>query len=351
MKYYDIRDDLSAYPEAWLYLCWSKRGPGKTYSTLRYMIEEEKKFLFLKRTIDDVQMLCSDGSRKGVEFDVSPFKPLNRDFGWRIKPVLIRKSVAGFYKCDLEGKPYGEPIGYCGALSGAKDIKGFDMSEVDFLIFDEFIPRKGERVSRSEGDQLLSIYMTVRRDRLLRGREELKMLCLANAEQVNNPTFMLFDVVDDAVNMDITGTEFKYLEERKILMHFINAAYAAEEEKSAIEIAMTGTEWADMAFGGHFAYDDFTNVRRRSLKNFSPVCSYTYKKKTTYIYVKDGYYVASRSAGNTPYHYDLSRENQQKKFFYDFVRELRNETIEDRFTFEKFTDYDLIVNYKKVFNL
>ena len=79
-KYYDIRDDFNAYPDAWLYLCWSKRGPGKTYSTLRYMIEEGKIFLFIKRTIDDVEMLCTDGSKKGVIFDVSPFKPLNRDF-------------------------------------------------------------------------------------------------------------------------------------------------------------------------------------------------------------------------------------------------------------------------------
>lgn len=348
-KYYDIRDDFEAFPDATFFLCWSKRGPGKTYSTLRYMIEEDKKFMFLKRTIDDVQMLCSDGSRKGVDFDVSPFKPLNRDFGWNIKPVLIRKSVAGFYKCDQEGKAYGSPLGYCGALSGAKDIKGFDMSEVDYLIFDEFIPRKGERVSRSEGDQLLNIYMTLRRDRMLRGREDLKLICLANAEQVNNPTFMLFDVVDDAVQMDITGTEFNYMEDRKILLHFINPEFAAEDEKSAIEIAMAGTEWADIAFGGHFAYDDFTNVHKRNLKGYKPVCSYQYKKATTYIYVKDGYYQASRSACKAPYHYDLSRENQQKKFFYDFVRDFRDEIIEDRFSFEKFSDYDLLIDYKKIF--
>ena len=351
MHYYDIKDDFEAYPDAFAYLCWSKRGPGKTYSTLRFMIEHEKVFLFIKRTIDDVEMLCTDGSRKGVVFDVSPFKPLNRDFGWNYKPVLIKKSVAGIYKADQEGKAYGTPVGYVCALSDTKTVKGFDMSEVDYMVFDEFIPRKGERVSRSEGEQLLSIYMTVRRDRMLRGKDELKLVCLANAEQVNNPVFMLFDVVDFAVDMDMTSTEYKYLKDKKILLHFINAGYAAETEKSAVEIAMSGTEWADMAFGGHFAYDDFTNVHKKNLKGYKPVCSYEYKKKITYVYVKDGWYHASRSAGKMPYHYDLSRENQQKKFYYDFIRDLRAETIEDRFTFEKFTDYDLIVNYKKIFDL
>lgn len=349
--YYDVRDDLEKYPLAWLYLIWSKRGPGKTYSTLRYMVEEEKKFLFLKRTIEDVKLLCTDGSRKGVDFDISPFVPLNRDFGWNIKPVLIVKGIAGFYRCDQDGKAYGQPIGYCAALTASKDLKGFDLSECDYIVFDEFIPKKGERTSRNEGELLLNIYMTVRRDRMLRGRDELKIICLANAEQVNNPTFHLFDVVDLAVEMDIKNQEYTYINERKILLHMINNEYAAETEKAAVEVAMEGTAWADMAFGGHFAYDDFTTVRHTRLKGYRPLCSYEYKKKTVYIYEKDGYYYATLSRAKVQRHYNLARENEQKKFFYDFVIDLRDECIEDRFTFEQYTMYDLIINYKKIFDV
>ena len=221
IKYYDIRDDLKLYPDAWAYLIWSKRGPGKTYSTLRLMLEEKKKFLFMKRTIEDVKTLCANGGKRGVEFDISPFKPLNRDFGYNIKPVLIVKGIAGFYECNEGGEPAGAPIGYCGALSAARDIKGFDMSEVDYQIFDEFIPKRGERISRTEGEQLLDIYMTLRRDRLERGREDLKLICLANAESVNNPTFQTFDVVDLAVQMDIDNREYTYLEDRGIMLHKI----------------------------------------------------------------------------------------------------------------------------------
>ena len=46
VKYYDIKHDLAAYPDAWCYLIWSKRGPGKTYSTLRYCIENKILFMF-----------------------------------------------------------------------------------------------------------------------------------------------------------------------------------------------------------------------------------------------------------------------------------------------------------------
>lgn len=350
-KYYDIKYDLPLHPDAWCYLIWSKRGPGKTYSTLRYMVENNRTFVFLKRNIDDVKLLCANGVRKGVEFDISPFIPLNRDFGWNIRPVYIMKGIAGFYKCDENNNPKGHPIGYCTALSASKDIKGFDMSEADYLIFDEFIPKKHERISRNEGEALLDIYMTIRRDRILRGRDDLILICLANATSVNNPTFKILDVVDIAVNMDIMNKEYEYLEDRKIFMHYIPPIYGAEEKESGIELAMKGTDWAEMAFGGHFAFDDFTSVRHQRMKGYAPVCSYEYKKKNVYIYQKDGYYYATKAKGNMPYHYNLARENEQKKFWYDFVSDLRDETIEDRFVFEDFSMYDLIMNYTKIFDI
>ena len=351
IKYYDIRDDLRKFPNMWCYLIWSKRGPGKTYSTLRMCIEEKKKFVFLKRTIVDVDMLCASGSRKDVEFDISPFVPLNRDFGWDIKPVKIIKGIAGFYHCNEEGKPAGSPVGYACALSAAKDIKGFDLSECDYLIFDEFIPKRHERLNRNEGDQLMDIYMTVSRDRVQRGRGELILICLANATSINNPVFNTLDVMDIAAEMDLKNEEYHLQNWRRILLHRIPSIDVPEDEKTGIELAMTGTAWADMAFGGHFAYDDFTAVSHQRLKGYHPICSYTYKKETVYIYEKDGKYYATNAKATGVTNYNLQRENQQKKFFYDFIVHLREEAIEDNMVFQKYSYYDLIVNYKKIFDL
>ena len=351
IKYYDIRDDLRKFPNMWCYLIWSKRGPGKTYSTLRMCIEDKKKFVFLKRTIVDVDMLCASGSRKDVEFDISPFVPLNRDFGLDIKPVKIIKGIAGFYHCNEEGKPAGSPVGSACALSAAKDIKGFDLSECDYLIFDEFIPKRHERLNRNEGDQLMDIYMTVSRDRVQRGRGELVLICLANATSINNPVFNTLDVMDIAAEMDLKNEEYHLQNWRRILLHRIPSVDVPEEEKTGIELAMTGTAWADMAFGGHFAYDDFTAVSHQRLKGYHPICSYTYKKETVYIYEKDGKYYATNAKATGVTNYNLQRENQQKKFFYDFIVHLREEAIEDNMVFQKYSYYDLIVNYKKIFDL
>ena len=350
-QYYDIRDDLETYPGAWAYLIWSGRSTGKTYSTLRYCKQSSRKFLFLKRTIEDIKLLCMSGRSKGVNFDVNPFKPLNRDYGWNIQPVLIAKGFAGFYVCNEEGKPAGDPIGYAAALSAAKDIKGFDMSEVDIIIFDEFIAKKHERVSRNEGEQLLDIYMTVRRDRLARGREDLRLVCLANATNISNPVFLTLDVVNDAAQMDVKNVEFFYNRSRQILMHRLPSVESPDEEKTGIELAMKGTAWAEMAFGGNFAYDDFTTVKHNRLKGYRPWCAYSYKKKTVYIYEKNGSYYATYAKANIDKVYNLERENEQKKFWYDYVIDLREECIEDRMTFEQYTMYDLIINYKKIFEI
>lgn len=351
MKYYDIKDDFKLYPDAWAYIVWSKRGPGKTYSTLRYCIENNVKFVFIKRTIEDVKMLCAtSNAKKNISFDVSPFVPLNRDFGWNIKPVKVEKGLAGFYKCNENNEPEGCPVGYCVALSIASDVKGFDLSECDLMIFDEFIPKRYERVRRDEGDALLDIYMTIQRDRLERGREELKLICLANATSINNPTFIILEIMDTAAEMDVYNKEY-YYDQRRIMMHKIPPTPISEREKSGIEIAMDGTQWAEMAMGGSFSYDDFSNVSHVRLKGYQPLFSILYRKKTIYIYQKDGFYYATYAKGKIQNTYDLSKENDQKRCFFDWIGRLRNACMMDRFKFESYTMYDLIVNYKKIFNI
>ena len=134
--------------------------------------------------------------------------------------------------------------------------------------------------------------MTLTRDRIERGRKELKLICLANATNINNPTFDILDVIDTAADMDLYDKEYVYQIERKILLHFIHMKQVEEREKTGIELAMEGTVWAEMSFGGHFAYNDFSAVKHQRLKNYAPYVSYIYKRKQVFIYRKDGYFYA-----------------------------------------------------------
>lgn len=359
VKYYDIREDIEKYPDAWCFLIWSKRGPGKTYSTLRMCIESEKKFVFMKRTIDDVNLMCSrmDGADDPDDNDLSPFSPLNRDFGWNIYPFIISaKGLAAFYHGEIgeDGKlhPVGQLLGWIVACSAVTKFKGFSMDAADFLIFDEFIPKPWERINKKEGDSVLDMYETISRDRIKRGKKELILICLANATSLNNPMFSTLDVIDIAAEMDITNKEYHYTEDGTVL-HFIQGDFDKTEDtkKTGIQKRMEGTPWGVMAYGGHFGYNDFSAIGRTSLKGYKPVCALSYKKDNFFIYMKEGNYYMTKSRHNSDKIYNLNKENDQKLFFYDYIIELREACINGKMIFETFTMYDLIINYKKFFVL
>ena len=352
-KYYYFADDLAKYPAAWCYVVYSRRGPGKTYSALRYAYEQKIPIFYLKRTKDDVDLICT-GATRGV--DLSPYKPICRDTDYRIEAKLITKSGFGAFYDHFDnetGEPIGAPFSYCGALNAMKSIKGFDLSICDWLLLDEFIPQAGEIVKRREGEMVLDMYMTLARDRQLRGRGDLKLILFANAENISTPITNELAIVDDIAELSASGETHLYLEDRGIMIHHItDQEYPIQEEqKSGIYKGMAGTPWFEKAFGGEFANNDFSNVGRVNLKNYQPLTGWTYKKKECYIYTKDGRYFFTGSKSNSIELYDLNRENDQKRFYRDFVVDLRVACSENLCVFQKYTFYDLLVNYKQFFKL
>lgn len=350
-NYYHFHDDLNAYPEAWCLVVWSRRGPGKTYSALRYAYEESIKMCYMKRTNDDVTMIC----RENAGIDLSPYVPINRDAGTNIKAKLLSKGVGGFYNVQEmdDGPVYGPPISYLLSLNIAKTVKGFDMSDCDWILLDEFIPQVGEVVKRKEGEMLLDIYMTIARDRLKRGRSDLKLILFANAENVSTPITNELEIVDDMINLQASGQSHMYLQDRGILLHHITdeeIPLMQEEQNSGIYKAMAGTSWGAKAFGGDFSNNDFSNVGKVNMKNYQPVVGYTYKNKNVYVYRRDEKLFFTNSPNNRCEMYDLRLENDQKRFYWDYVCDFYDECVQNRCKFKSYTMYDLIMNYKKFFN-
>lgn len=349
--YYFFPDDIRKYPDAWCIVVWSRRGPGKTYSALRSAYENNISIVYMKRTIDDVKFICASSDT----FDMSPYVPINRDAGYQIRPRLIRKGIGGIYdKFDDEDDPVGKPLSYIMALSAVKSIKGIDLSECDWLLLDEFIPQAGEIVRHAEGEMLLDVYMTVQRDRLSRGREPLKLILFANAENISTPITNELDIVDDMVELCASGNSHLYIEERGILLHHItdNEIPLKEVDKVGIYKAMDGTAWGAKSFGGDFANNDFSNVKRISLKNASPLIHLHFRTKDCYIYVKDdGTYYMTRSAAKCLLDYDLTTENDQKLFYHDYGIDLRLACMEGRMKFQSYSMYDIIVNFKKFYSV
>ena len=352
-NYYNFADDLKTYPDAWCYLIYSGRNTGKTYSTLKCMYDNKFNFGFVKRTNEDVDILCKTDKTVGEgRINLSPWKAIERNHpSIKIITTKVMKGIGAFHHRDQEDKPTGNAIGYVFSLNAINDIKGFNY-DADFLVFDEFIPKPWERINRKEGDQLLDLYKTLDRDRIHRGLKPTKLVCLANATEINNPVFSTLEVVDEVAILDREKSYVYY--DKGILIRKVNdEGFHEEELLHPMFEKLKDTQWGQMALDGSFAYNDFSLVRDINIKGAQPYCSIIYKRKQYYIYIKNGKYLATTSSFNAKDKplYNLDKESEIARYWNDVGFDLRYEAIEGNMFFKTYTLYDIIYNFKKIFRL
>ena len=350
--YYTVYKDVINYPGCAFYVAWSARGPGKTYSVLDMCVHEGLKFIYLKRTLDDVDTICAKSLGMPIEEDPSPFAPLNRDYGWNVEPVSIKKGEGVFVDMEQEGAK--RPFGKIYSLSKVKSIKGMELSSYDVIILDEFIPQVHEIVRKKEADALLDLVRTVSRDRIARGKKPVMLFLFANSESIACPITAGLEIMDEMAEMAFNKESIRYLEDRGILLHYILPEEApkmlATYEKDPLYKAMKGTKWQRKSYGGEFTNNDFSNIKVLNIKNMIPFIQISYNQHKYYIYYReDGQYYMCFNKAKCPRIFDLDKENDQKLFWAEECQSLRVDCMEGRFAFQKYSMYDLIINYKNYF--
>ena len=351
--YYHFGKDVFNFPDAWCYVVWSRRGPGKTYSALWQHVYKDFPIIYAKRTVEDVNTICA--GTNSANMDLAPYVPITRDKLVDIEPEKISNGLGAFYKVVNDEK-VGDAISYCLALNKIKSVKGFEASRCDWLVLDEFIPQIGERINHREGEQLLDLYMSIIRDKVKRGGNELKLVLFANAEDISTPITRELEIIDDMAFLNNSKEyNYMYLKEKGIMLHHIIneevPAVRMQDNQLGIYKAMKDTAWGKKTFEGEFANNDFSNVCKMSLKSMVGFCKLEYKAHNYYIYLRpsDGMYYMTDSPVKCQYEYNLYKENDQKRFYTELYFVLREACVNDLFKFKKYSMYDLIINYKKFF--
>lgn len=251
------------------------RGTGKTYTALKTVKEDGLKFMFMRRTQSQAELINKP--------DFSPFKSLNADMGWDVVSKPITKYNAGFYDA-VEGEGEGLPIGYTCALSTISNVRGFDAHDVKILIYDEFIPELHERPIKNEGAALLNAYETINRNRELKGEKPLQLLCLSNSNGLSNPIFLELGLVKKAERMERKGQEFSIDRSRGIGIFMLNESPISDKKSNtALYKLARGSEFERMSIHNTFSDADTTNVVVRPLIEYRPVvavgeiCIYAHK--------------------------------------------------------------------------
>lgn len=350
-KYYDFFEDVKKYPDAVVYLVVSLRSVGKTYSFLKDCYQQGIKCIYMKRTIDDVETICT-----GDEFsDINPYKPINRDIKSNIKPKLLRKGVGYFKQVDKD--EHAQFVSYLAALNALKTIRGVDFSDADYCVLDETCPTLGDlSIRHNEGEQLLDCYLTFNRDREDRGLPPIKLVLFSNSDNVICPIYETLEIVNPLVDLAASGEAYYYDPERLIMIHYITDKEIPPTEaqkKKGMYRTMLGTDWHAKAYTAAFVHNDFSKVTKKSIAHARCLMKCTYNHKDIYIYENqdNGALIFSKIKHQVRTKYDFSIEGDRVRFLHYENQFVRNAIMNDKAHFETFTMYDLFFNFTKKFNL
>lgn len=288
--YPDIRKLYSL--KVWIEFWYGGRGTGKTYGSLKMAVEDKIKFMYMRRTQTQCDLINKP--------DFTPFKPLNIDMGWDIGTRSVSKYNAGFYQ-QADGECVGSPIGYTCALSTISNIRGFDASDVELLIYDEFIPERHERPLKNECDAFLNAIETIGRNRELKGKPPLKVLCLSNANDLGNPLFLGLGLVRKANEMKKKKQEISIDYERgyALIDMFKSPISTQKGETSLYRLTGAMSTFARMALKNEFSGEEMGRISSRPLAEYKPIVTvgeitiYEHKSKKTY-------YVSTHKTGSPP---------------------------------------------------
>ena len=241
------------------------RGTGKTYTTLKVAKEEGLKFMLMRRTQSQADLISKP------EFSV--FKPLNEDLGWNVMVHRISKYNSAFYELSGDDEKIEHDRGYTCALSTLSNMRGFDASDIQLLIYDEFIPEKHERLLKNEADAIFNAYETMNRNREIKGIQPIQMVCLANANDITNPVFESLKLIRIADKLQKSGGERWTDEKRGIQLIMLRRSPISRQKSQTVLYNLTeGSTFADMALSNSFNVDRH-HVRPRPLTEYTPVCS------------------------------------------------------------------------------
>lgn len=327
--------DTSLYTNIWDYMKNDRfvfnffiggRRTGKTYSVLRELSKGEIPFLYLRMT--------------GKETTVSIEADLFRKYKVDIKVKELESNFYSFYKDD-------KVIGYGASLSTFSGLRGVDFSNIKIIYFDEFIPELGIRRQVSNPAVIFkNLYETINENRELEGIPPAKVIATANSNDIATDLMQGLKLTKYAEEMLKNDQEFYFDKKRRYQLAILksNPEFLKKKQRTALyEFIGEEDDFTKMSLNNMFAYNDFTNVKERSLQGLTPVCNISglftiFKQKNN-----DTYYVSPININKGCQVYDPGNQIEKQNMLMRWSIFLNNKYYSNKI---KFATYES----KKAFN-
>lgn len=243
------------------------RGIGKTYSTLKWQMENSIKAIYLRTLQSEIDIVARPES--------NPYKILNHDLKMEYK--IGGKKIKTILDTDNNN------VGYALALSTFASLRGVDFSDVDMIIWDEFISEANrERYLSDETTLFFNLYETVNRNREIQGRKPVQVIMLSNAVSISSSLLMGLGLVSTIENMIKTGQRRYTDKNRGLYLEMpLDMEISQKKAETALYRLAKNTDYADHALKNMFAYDSWYNIERRNITEYIPYCAF----ENIYIYV------------------------------------------------------------------
>lgn len=238
------------------------RGTGKTYGALKYILDSGRRCMWMRRTQTETDLINKP--------EFQPFKALNADTGRNIDTKKAAKGSAVFI--DLDDPE--NVIGYTCALATISNMRGFDASDVELFVYDEFIPERHKAAIKEEGNALFNAYETLNRNRELQGRPPLQLLALSNSNRLDNEIFAALDIINICQDLKRNG-EREYINTARGLAVFMldNSPISEKKRLTALYKLTSGGTFSEMALDNQFAdLAEHVSVKR-NLREYIPLAT------------------------------------------------------------------------------
>lgn len=278
MKWLEIRNYEKKFRPLTFFI--GGRGIGKTYSSIEYLVENEELFLYLRNTQTQIEESCS--------LMGNPFLSYNRDHDRNIKLVPENKHfliVDEVENSEDNEKPVQKLIGYAAALSTFENLRGVDMSEVKFVLFDEFIEKR--TLSFNQFDSFSHMYETVSRNRELLGDPPLICFMLSNSQNLFNPILQGYGIVHQIEKMIVYGQD-THTDQDYFICLCKDQEVSQKKQNTALYRLARNSHIYRENIENDFVNDDFSGIENVNLREYTPLCCYDdifiYKHKSQPIY-------------------------------------------------------------------
>lgn len=310
------------------------RGTGKSYGALQYAaehyLETGRSFIYMRRTKTQADVVATDV--------FNPYKPINSARGWTLTPFSVSKGIYGFYESfeDPETgrvKPAGNYYGIIASLSTFSNFRGFDASNIDLIIYDEFIKNKGEKSIKDEGFALMNVYETVNRNRELNGQKAVKLVCLSNSNAIDNDIFIDWEIVSSAEFMIQRNKTQYYDEDRHLAIYNLSDSKISESKRGTVLYQLdAGGSYSDMALANKYEDYDLGSVKSEPLNEYKLLVQvgeiYVYQHKA-----ENRYYASFHRSGTAPKYENTSIDVTRFIRKYSYLWEAY---LNERIRFESF---------------